>query len=121
MNRIYAWGEPTYEIIGQKKSIIDVALSNSLAHIRNFKVRPQMLGASAQTCHKIITLRVNMRGNENRKPMKKVKKLRHCSQELLLRVKSEVAKRVKILRLIRGDKKPCIYNYSVLRRIYKQA
>ena len=121
LNRIYAWGEPTYEILGQKRSIIDVALTNSIAQIKNFKVRSQTLGASAQTCHKIITLAVTARENERIRPMKKVKKFRHCSQETLLRVKSEVAWKLKILRLIRGNRKPCIYNYKVLRRIYYHA
>ena len=79
LNRIYAWGEPTYEIIGQKKSIIDVALTNSLNQIETFQVRSKTLGASAQTCHKIITLTVRANREENKKPMKKLKQFRHCS------------------------------------------
>ena len=121
LNRIYAWGEPTYEILGQKKSIIDVALTNSLADIRSFNVKPQTLGASVQTCHKIITLNVNIKGTKRSRPLNTVKKFRHCSQDLLLRVKSEVARKIKILRLIRGTKKPQIYTYKVLRRLYHNA
>ena len=56
LNRIYARGEPTYEILGKKKSIIDVALANSLNQVKNFKIKPQILAANAQTYHKIITL-----------------------------------------------------------------
>ena len=121
LNRIYAWGEPTYEILGQKKSIIDVALTNSLAPIRSFKVMPQTLGASAQTCHKIITLTVNTRGTESKRSLNTAKKFRHCSQDSLVRVKSEVARKIKLLKLIRGTKKPQIYTYKVLRRLYYNA
>ena len=118
LNRIYAWGDPTYEILGQKKSIIDAALSNSLSQIKSFTVRPQILGASAQTCHKIITLMLNATVEENMRTTKKAKKFRHCSQESLLRVKGEVARNLKILRVIRGNKVPSFCNYKVLRKIY---
>ena len=121
LNRIYAWGEPTYEILGQKKSIIDVALSNSMSQIQNFTVRPQILGASSQSCHKIITLTLHTTVKESKQPLMKAKKFRHCSQESLTRVKSEVARNIKTLRLIRGDKKPSMYTYKVLRRIYYNA
>ena len=121
LNRIYTWGEPTYEILEQKKSIIDAALTNSLSQIKRFTVRPQILGTSAQTCHKIITLSLTATGKEKKKTTKKTKKLRHCSQESLLRIKGEVARNLKLLRVIRGDKEPSIYSYKVLRKLYYNA
>ena len=121
LNRIYARGEPTYEILGKKKSIIDVALANSLNQVKNFKVRPQILGANAQTCHKIITLTLRSMREETESSYPKVKKFRHCSSESLIRVKSEVARKCKILRLIRGNRQPSMYKYVVLRRIYHNA
>ena len=121
LNKTYAWAEPTYEIPGQKKSIIDVALANSLKQVKTFTVRPQILGANAQTCHKIITLTLRTKGEEKESTMQKVKKFRHCSKESLVRVKSEVAITLKTLRLIRGNKKPSIQKYDVLRRIYHNA
>ena len=44
LNRIYERGKPTYEIIGKKRSIIDVALTNNIRQVENFEVIPKMLG-----------------------------------------------------------------------------
>ena len=58
LNRIYERGKPTYEIAGKKRSIIDVALTNNMSLVQNFKVMPNILGANAQTCHKIMQLTI---------------------------------------------------------------
>ena len=60
LNRIYEKGVPTYEIWGQKRSILDVAMTNNLSMVRNFKVHPEILGTNAQTCHKIIELKLRV-------------------------------------------------------------
>ena len=51
LNRIYAFGKPTYEILGRKKSIIDLAMASSLNLVSNFEVQPQATGTSIQACH----------------------------------------------------------------------
>ena len=42
LNGIYARGHPTYEIANQKRSIIDVGLTNHISSVRNFKVLPRV-------------------------------------------------------------------------------
>ena len=44
LNRVFARGQPTYEIVGRKKSIIDVCLVNHIGTVKTFKVLPQILG-----------------------------------------------------------------------------
>ena len=56
LNRIYALGEPTYEILKERRSIIDFGLTNAKSIVKNFEVLPIHLGASPQTCHKILRL-----------------------------------------------------------------
>ena len=38
-----------------------------------------------------------------------------------MRVKNEIARKCKILRLLRGTRQPSIYNYNVLRKLYHNA
>ena len=47
------------EIVGRKSSIIDVCLTNCISDVINFQVLPTVLGISAQTCHKIIKLKLD--------------------------------------------------------------
>ena len=60
LNRIYAFGKPTYEILKERRSIIDYGLTNAKSIIENFEVLPIHLGTSPQTCHKIIRLTLNI-------------------------------------------------------------
>ena len=60
LNRIYELGKPTYEIMGKKRSIIDVALTNNIRQDVNFEVIPKMLGENSQPCHKLIRLAIRI-------------------------------------------------------------
>ena len=53
-------GEPTYEILKERRSIIDYGLTNAKSIVKNFEVLPIHLGASPQTCHKIIRLTIKV-------------------------------------------------------------
>ena len=121
LNRIYAYGKPTYELWGRKRSIIDVAMSSNLSQVKSFKVNPQTLGCNAQTCHKIIELTLGIKRDTNGSITDKVKKFRYCSEESVMRVRNEVARKCKILRLIRELRRPSIYNYRVLSKLYHNA
>ena len=121
LNKIYAPGKPTYEIIGKKRSIIDVALTNTVKSVDSFEVMPQILGANAQTCHKIIKTTLRMTVDSNISEAKEQKKFRHCTFDALARVKGEVASKCKTLREIRGTITPSIYNYEVISRLYHNA
>ena len=96
-------------------------MTNNLSKVRNFKVYPQILGTNAQTCHKIIelTLRVNLDHEVDN--IEKDQRFKHCSEETLMRVRNEVARKCKILRLLRETRHPSIYNYGVLRKLYHNA
>ena len=121
LNRIYEWGKPTYEILGKKRSIIDMALTNNIRQIKKYEVKPQILGVNAQTAHKIIQITLDADEVGTKCVKEKLKKLRHCSREALMRVRGEVAKNLKILKILRGKKTPHIYKYGNLRRIYQNA
>ena len=122
LNRIYAYGKPTYELWGRKRSIFDVTMTSNLSQGKNCVVNPQILGTNAQKCHKIIELTLATNQDTEVSTKEKVQKFRYCSEESLMRVKNEVAKKCKILRLIRGKKKhPSIYNYPLLRKLYYKA
>ena len=126
LNRILAIGQPTYEIIGKKRSIIDVCLTNNMASIKSFQVLPQILGINAQTCHKILQLRIQAKQKTLQGTQKKVNKFRHCTYEALLKVKGEVAKRIRILKLIMrqrqpSETKPTMNRYAVLSKMYRSA
>ena len=60
LNRFFALGEPTYEILKESRSIIDYGLTNAKSIVEKFEVLPIHLGASPQTCHKIIRLTLNI-------------------------------------------------------------
>ena len=68
LNKIYSPGQPTYEILGRKRSIIDLAMATSLNLVLNFRVLPHILGVNMQTCHKIIQLELDMASDNTRKP-----------------------------------------------------
>ena len=121
LNRIYAPGQPTYEIMGRKRSIIDVALTNTVNSVQNFEVRPQILGANAQTCHKIIKLTLRSKLESKQSEAKEQKKFRHCTHEALERVKGEVARKCKLLREIRGNRIPNVFTYKVISTLYHNA
>ena len=121
LNKIYALGTPTYEIPGKKRSIIDVALTNKVMIVQNFEILPQILGANAQTCHKIIKLTLRVTTDRNSREQSRAKKFRHCTADALTRVMGEVARKCKTLRFLRGDRNPSIYTYEVLSRLYQNA
>ena len=121
LNRIYEWGTPTYEILGKKRSIIDVAITNCLSTVRNFEVNPDILGANAQTCHKIIQLTLRTKVSHEKNTTETLKKFRHCTAESSIRVKGEVAKKLKTLRVLRGERLPSFYTYKTISRIYNNA
>lgn len=57
LNCKYCKGEPTYEIINKKKSILDVCLTNAESTIVNMKIGTT-LGANSQTCHKPLLVTI---------------------------------------------------------------
>ena len=118
LNKIYVLGKPTYEIPGKKRSIIDVALTNKVSTVQNFEILPQILGANAQTCHKIIKLTLRVTTDRKRTEQSKAKKFRHCTAEALTRVKGEVGRKCKTLRFLRGNSTPSNNTYEVLSRVY---
>ena len=125
LNRIFARGQPTYEILGKKRSIIDVCLANNIRSVKEFRVLPQILGVNAQTCHKILKLTIGTRLKKESERQEKALKFRHCTFEALLKVKGSVARRMKILRLIRKQTTPgahrSIYRYEIVSRMYRNA
>ena len=96
-------------------------MANTLRQVKNFNVHPQILGINAQTYHKIIELTLRTKLNSGTSIAEKVKKFRHCSEESLMRVRNEVARKCKLLRRLRGPKLPIIYNYSVIKKLYQNA
>ena len=46
VNGTYCRGIPTYEILGKKKSVIDVCLTNDMNLVHNFEVLSNILGKS---------------------------------------------------------------------------
>ena len=108
LNRIYARGEPTYEIWHQKKSIIDVGMTNNISRVKNFKVYPKILGTNAQTCQKIIELTLRIETYREEKNTENVKKFRYCTDEATMRARKAVAIKCKFLRLLRGSRPPSI-------------
>ena len=121
LNRIYERGKPTYEIMGKKRSIIDVALTNNIRQVVNFEVIPKMLGVNSQTCHKLIRITIRIEADQRKIEKKPFNKFKHCSEEALMLVKGEVAGELKTLRLIRGEREPKIYTYKVISSIYQNA
>ena len=55
LNKRYAKGVPTYEIVNRKRSIIDLCLTNAPESVINFEVEPNCFGVNSQTCHKALT------------------------------------------------------------------
>ena len=84
-------------------------------------MKQHILGVNAQTAHKAIQLTINSNKVVEKEAIKKQKRLRHCSREAQIRIRGEVARKLKMLRLIRGKRLPTIYNYRVLKRIYQNA
>ena len=121
INNMYARGQPTYEKAEHKRSIIDFCLTNRLTDIKSFEVLPQILGASAQTSHKVLKLIVTTKTEQIRQTEAKKKKFRHCNNNALRMIKGDVARRIRLLTIIRGKSKDNIYKYDVLRRLYRNA
>ena len=60
LNIKYQFGIPTYEIVGKKRSIIDMCFTNCISSVIDFKVLPHFLGFSNQTCHKVLRLTIHL-------------------------------------------------------------
>ena len=103
LNKIYAFGEPTYEINGRKKSIIDFAMASSLNLVSDFKVLPYTMGASIQTCQKIIqlTLKISIEDFVITKfdadPTNERKMFKYCTYENLLKVRQRVYSKLRYI------------------------
>ena len=91
LNKIYAPGKPTYEILQRKKSIIDLALASSLRLVSDFEILPDILGTSIQKCHKIILLSLKLFSGkdileERKQDQLNVRKMfKFCSYERVLK------------------------------------
>ena len=61
LNKKYQFGVLTYEIVGKKRSIIDMCFTNSTSSVIDFKVLPNFVGFSSQTCHNFLQLSIHLR------------------------------------------------------------
>ena len=105
LNKIFTKGTPTFEIWGQKRSIIDVAMANNLSEVKNFEVMTRIMGTNVQTGHKIeLTLRAS-RCQETR-DTEKIKKFRLCSEEGLIKSKERCGNKIQTLKTNKGTKTP---------------
>ena len=60
LNSKYCRGVPTYEIVGKKRSIIDICLTNSPDTVSNFEISPKPFGVNSQTCHRALTTTIRI-------------------------------------------------------------
>ena len=123
LNAIYAKGQPTYEIINRKKSIIDVALTNNLAIVQSFKILPNIMGVNPQTCHRVLQLSVQFlknRGDTTETEQLGFTKFRFCNNNSLFKIRDLVSERIRDLVQLRPDDNS-IYQYCVLKRMYEFA
>ena len=60
LNRRWQFGVPTYEIVGKRRSIIDMCFTNSASSVIDFEVLPHFLGLSVQTCDKILATSIRI-------------------------------------------------------------
>ena len=128
LNKIYAFGEPTYEIKGRKKSIIDFAMAFSLNLVSDFKVLPYTMGASVQTCHKIIQLTLKISIEDlvierfDTNPPYERKMFKYCTYENLLKVRQRVYSKLRDIENIRSlIGKQMHPSYSALLKLYFSA
>ena len=124
--------DPTYEIHGRRKSIIDVCLTNDVSLIHKFTILPNILGVNPQTSHRVLKLvipqdlmigkdtDIDVSDPKHTRGIAKLQKFRFCSYESLQKVKVWVSERFSELAHIRKGKKK-FYNYSVLQRVYFNA
>ena len=61
LNSKYSKGVPTYEIVGKKRSIIDICLTNSPDTVCGFQISPKPFGVNSQTCHRALTTTIRIR------------------------------------------------------------
>ena len=124
LNKIFAYGQPTYEIAGRKKSIIDLGMASSLEHILNFRVLPGVLGTNIQTCHKIIVLELELTTNT---PMciaaketgQKRPRFKYTTYESLLKIRSRVLSKLRDIEHIRSLIGQQMYpTYTALLKLY---
>ena len=126
LNGIYAMGQPTYEIMDRKRSIIDVGLTNHFPSVHNFKVLPNILGVNPQTCHKVLKLDLIFYHDQGSPAQKtncdkiRCMKFRFCNDNSLLKVRDWVSDKIGELVNLRPDDNS-IYQYSVLIRMYEFA
>ena len=107
LNKIFAFGRPTFEIADRKKSIIDLCMASSLHNVLNFKVLPDVLGTNLQTCHKIIVLELEFRRktpilSRTQYPQQKRPQFKHATYQSLLNVRSRVQSKLRDIEFIRS-------------------
>ena len=61
MNNKYCRGVATYEIIGKKRSIIDLCLTNNPDSVTDLKIEHTPFGVNCQTCHKALTATIRIK------------------------------------------------------------
>ena len=59
-----SWVSQHMRFFKEKKSIIDYGLTNSKSIVKKNEILPIYLGASPQTCHKVIKLTLNIDMNK---------------------------------------------------------
>ena len=60
LNSKYCKGVPTYEIVGKKRSIIHISLTNSPDTVCNFQISPKPFGVNSQTCHTALSTTIRI-------------------------------------------------------------
>lgn len=61
LNLKFCIGDPSYEIIGKKCSIIDLGVTNAPETVNNFKIESMPIGVNSQTCHRALTTKISIR------------------------------------------------------------
>ena len=117
LNKRYCIGVPTFEIVKQKRSIIDLCLTNSLDSVRNFEIEPTPLGVNSQTGHKALTTTLLITMTE-RAPSNAPRRtsFRRVTLKKRTQITLEVTNRIKML----NSKGQC-YTYSLLSEIFFSA
>ena len=107
LNKIFAYGQPTFEIANRRKSIIDFGMASSLHNILNFKVLPDILGTNIQTCHKIVVLEIEFRRktalhSRTHHPQQKRPRFKYATYKNLLKIRSRVHSKLRDIEFIRS-------------------
>ena len=123
LNKVFAKGIATYEIINRKRSIIDICLTYSISLVRNFQILPFILGVDAQTCHKIFRLELFLDNYQSISPaIPKIKRFKHCSFPNLEKVRDFVYSKLEDIKSIREQcGTPFLPTYKQFEKLYAMA